>query len=102
MSGLLRSRAKMEREPRTAQFEIQQPCPTAQPGPHNPKRIAALPMMVWVEVPAVPVIDYPCKGPVYRVVPKSVTEAKKKGVPPLHPARKDNVFVCEHMGRIIE
>lgn len=110
--SVLRTRSEIDRdrEPRTAQFEIQlTDCPHHKLK-FNQKGRFALILPVVVDVYWPPKLSYPhgtyarlgCTAEViYNITPSAVRAlAAAIGLPEV--GRLDERFVCEHMGRIIE
>ncbi len=101
----LRTRAEIDAEPRTAQFELHGPCEVI--GVACQERAAKIPhpYILWVHpdnyTPSFCGTPKDCGGPYYRVLDESVREtdqfvskdSRMGGTP---------VVVCEHMGRLIE
>lgn len=78
---------------RTVQFLIERECPEPFDEPTN---LREYPTPVFVEWPPVMTVVHPCSSPrFYRLTP---SERWRLG----YGASKYNMYVCEHMGRIIE
>lgn len=95
--SILRSRAELDRKPRTVQFLVERVCPIEHPNGISNKTRAMLPAEIWVHaIPEKPnYLDCPeCDGRHYRVLPESVEMIRGE--------RSHMRFVCEHAGKLIE
>ncbi len=78
------------------QFEVQHPCKIL---PTSPERLRLHPngALVWVfAMPGTPVFwhGFDCGGRYWALTPESTAEC--------FPGKNERVWVCEHMGRLIE
>lgn len=97
-AGMLRTRAEIDREPRTAQFVVErQPC-SGRKYPIDP------PYLVWVFLPSEPKDEYPCPTGerIYAVDYSRGVTLEGGDVLKIYADAGRRPCVCEHMGRLIE
>lgn len=99
MTQLLRSRAEIDQQPRTAQFEIKRLCPHLFPN-GDPEIESLFPVSVWVILgisrPRDPSCS--CDGKTYAVVRQEAVNIRKR----VNLETRGDKHVCEHMGQVIE
>ena len=98
--SVLRSRAGIDREPRTAQFLIERLCEIRYRN-YSLGKIRALPVVIWVD-PRPVAADF-CNGAAYMVEMRQGAvgvDGARYSIKPQSGFNRSSV--CEHMGRLIE